>query len=94
MKRIDKIFISTIIVEIILIFATAIILKDTWYPSPCHVQNPILRLLGLKERDICTQQFVPGLNPLTYIVFDLLVLTMISYIVYSVVRILKQEKGR
>ena len=88
MRNIDKIFIGLIILEVI-VLAPFLLVKDSC-SSQCRVDgllNPF-NILELSPK-ICTAVCVEGFYPTTYLIADILILTLIIFILTKLIIYLK-----
>lgn len=90
LKKIDKIFIGLILLEIITLLVTLLFFRTITISNTCNIwsfTNPF----GFHKEDlICGQAFTTILNPIIYQLTDLLILTIIIYIIYLVINKLKK----
>ncbi len=93
MKKIEKIFIGLIVIEvIILIILTSI--GPVQYPTPCDASDySLLDPFNFFKYDgSCIQTITFGLHPLFYAFMDLFILTLIAYLIYSIFNKPKHKK--
>ena len=87
MNNWNKIFITAIIIESIIILLLILFLgKITLFPNSCYTSD-FLHPFGrntAQEGQACLQAFTEGTNPLIYLVSYLLILTIIVYIIYLI----------
>ncbi len=77
MKKIDKIFISLLMIELILIGILYL-----FFQNPCGSAcstNSLLNPFGFGEPDFCIQICTSTFHPLTYFISDFFILTLIIY---------------
>jgi len=88
LNKVDKIFIILIILELITLLIINFFLSPVWYPTPCHARDYSLLdpFNFFKYKGVCIQILARGINPLFYPVADLLILTIIAYITYLIIR--------
>lgn len=86
MKKIDKIFITLIIIESIIILITSLISID--YSTPCDVPN-ISNLISklTNKNSLCAQVITAAKPVLFYTTIDILILTAISYLIFRKLKI-------
>lgn len=86
MKKTQKIFSGILIIELILVIILSFV-KISW-PNACtpDLLNPFGR-----TADACAQVITQTLSPLFYIIADLLILTIIAYIIYSASKKIKKK---
>ena len=90
MNKANKIFIALIIIEAIISIIS--FQFEVNYSTPCEAPSylkPFIR--NINPDGLCIQVFVSGKPALYYLSTDLLVLTIISYTVFLIDKILKRK---
>ena len=88
MKKVDKIFLGLILVEIIVLGVLYLVFQNPC-GSPCDVDgllNP-LNIFNMSPK-LCAQVCVVTLHPLTYLVADILILTILIYLIIIIKNII------
>ena len=91
MKKITKIFLLTIIIEIIFVVASSF-LPSVNYPSPCTTPDffhPFGRITSSEE--VCSHMLSFGPNPLFYLSQYLLIFTLILFVIYLLINKFKKK---
>jgi len=89
MKKLDKIFFIIILLELILL-TPFLIIKDPC-PSPCRVDgilNP-LNIFQLSQKT-CLLICEVGYYPITYLIIDFLILTILLYILTKLIQFIRR----
>lgn len=91
MKKVDKIFVGLIIIEVIFLSIIGIFWNTVYWPTPCTTPDffhPFGREMA--PGTVCILVVAPTLNPLIYWIWYLLILTTITYLIYLAVNKLKK----
>ncbi len=91
LRKADKVFIGLIIIETIFLLITLLFFKTIQISNTCNFWS-FLNPLGFHGDVLCGQAFTIISNPLIYQFTDLLILTIVTYIIYLIVNKLKKSK--
>jgi len=95
MKKIHKIFLILIFLEVILLSIVGVFFGTVYWPNPCTLLSffhPFGSEMGPEE--ICAQILYPTLNPLVYFIWYLIYSTIIIYFVSFVSLFIIQKKKK
>lgn len=90
MKKRDKIFIALILIETIINIVS--FQFEVNYSTPCEAPSYLKPFIGnINPNELCIQVISEGKPALYYLSTDLLIITIISYLIYIIFRKTKKD---
>jgi hypothetical protein len=91
MKKIDKIFVGLILLEIVILIIHLLFLRE-FIVVACDITDySLLNPFLVSSSNCLLPAFKPIFNPFIYLIIDILILTIISYIIYLVIRKIRKK---